>query len=134
MTLTDVLVQQIIQTIAAELKRRNKQASIAVVDAHGELHGFLRLDKTKLTTIANALNKAYTSARTQRLSSEVGRNVKHPETGFDIAYYGDPRIVGFGGGVPIKIDGQVVGAVAVSGLLEEEDEELALFGIASLDA
>lgn len=133
MYLTDKEAQTIISAIYNELVRRNKHASITVVDTHGELKAFLRMDKAKLTTIANANNKAYTAARTQRYSSEVGNNVKHPVTGFDIAYYGDPRIVGFGGGVPISKDGIVVGAVAVSGLSEQEDEELALLGIASLD-
>ena len=50
------------------------------------------------------------------------------EKGFDIAYFGDPKFVGWGGGVPVWRNGEVVGSVAVSGLPSEEDMELATFG------
>jgi glc operon protein GlcG len=51
-------------------------------------------------------------------------------TGFDIGYFGDPRYVGWGGGVPVVIDGTLVGAVAVSGAPEAVDMELAALGAA----
>jgi glc operon protein GlcG len=46
--------------------------------------------------------------------------------------YGDPRYLSFGGGVPVIVNGEVIGAVAVSGLHEAEDEELANLGIAAI--
>jgi glc operon protein GlcG len=52
--------------------------------------------------------------------------------GFDIRNYGDPRYIGWGGGLPVIIDGMVAGAVAVSGLSSEEDEELARAGIQAI--
>ncbi len=42
--------------------------------------------------------------------------------------FGDPRFVTWGGGLPVLVEGQVVGAVAVSGLPEAEDEEIAELG------
>jgi glc operon protein GlcG len=48
-----------------------------------------------------------------------------------MACYGDPRFVGWGGGVPVIVDGSVVGSVAVSGLKQEEDAELAALGAAA---
>jgi glc operon protein GlcG len=51
--------------------------------------------------------------------------------GIEIGYYGDARYVGFGGGVPIEVDGQVVGGIAVSGLAEDEDHALAQLGAAT---
>jgi glc operon protein GlcG len=42
-----------------------------------------------------------------------------------MAYYGDPRFVGWGGGVPVIVAGNVVGSIAVSGLVEAEDMEVA---------
>ena len=50
--------------------------------------------------------------------------MRHPENGCDIAYFGDPRYVGWGGGLPVGVEGQVIGSVAVSGLSDAEDEEL----------
>ena len=129
MKLTENEAHKIIDTIWNELKVRNKQAIIAVADAHGELLAFLRMEKAKLSSITVAQNKAYTSARTKRTTFEVGKNSTDPITGYDIAFYGDPRIVGFGGGVPIWQEGEVIGAVGVSGLSQEEDDELAKIGV-----
>jgi glc operon protein GlcG len=58
--------------------------------------------------------------------------VRDPVNGFDIAYYGDPRYIGWGGGVPVVIDGVVVGSVAVSGLPEQEDMDLVQFGVKAI--
>ncbi len=49
-----------------------------------------------------------------------------------MAYYGDPRYIGWGGGLPVVVGGSVVGAVAVSGLSELEDMELAGIGVAAI--
>jgi glc operon protein GlcG len=132
MKLTELEAQKIVNTIWAELKTRNKHAIIAVTDSHGELLAFLRMEKAKLSSIAIAQNKAYTSARTKRTTFEVGKNSTDPITGYDIAFYGDPKMVGFGGGVPIWHEGEVIGAVGVSGLSQEEDDELAKIGVESL--
>ncbi|MFT4432936.1 heme-binding protein [Caballeronia sp. 15715] len=43
--------------------------------------------------------------------------------------YGDARYIGWAGGLPILIDGMVAGAVAVSGLSEDDDERIAQLGV-----
>jgi len=63
---------------------------------------------------------------------EAQQAMRDPQFGFDIAYYGDPRYLGWGGGLPVIKDGAVVGAVAVSGLVEAEDIELAQIGVAAI--
>ena len=63
-----------------------------------------------------------------------GAKVRDPEKGFDIAYYGDSRFVGWGGGVPIWKDGRIAGSVTVSGLPESEDMEVAAMGSALIAA
>jgi glc operon protein GlcG len=133
-SLGHVEAQQAIQAIADELARRQKFAVVAVADSHGELIGLLRLDGAPLPSIAIAANKAWTAARERKPTLDIGQAARHPEHGFDIAYYGDPRFVGWGGGVPVVVGGQVVGAVAVSGLTQEEDAELAGLGIAAITA
>jgi uncharacterized protein GlcG (DUF336 family) len=52
----------------------------------------------------------------------------------DIAYYGDSRFVGWGGGIPLWKDGVVAGAVAVSGLSSGEDIELATLALELIGA
>jgi len=134
LTLDDSDAQIAIAAIHGELVRRAKRAVIAVADAHGELLGLLRMSGAALSSIGVATNKAFTAARLRRPSKTIGRNSRDPAKGFDISYYGDPRYVGWGGGLPVIVDEVVVGAIGVSGLVEDEDEELAALGIAAIMA
>jgi glc operon protein GlcG len=131
-SLGHVEAQRAIEAIKAELLRRQKAAVIAVADAHGELIGLLRLDGAPLPSILIATNKAWTAARERKPTRELGQSARDPQTGFDMAYFGDPRYIGWGGGVPVLIDGAVVGAVAVSGLPEQEDMEIVQFGVSAI--
>jgi len=117
--------RRIVDTIVAEVSKSSRSAVIAVADSHGELIAFARMDGAPVSSITIAANKAWTAARERKTTQEIGERVRHPEKGFDIAYFGDPRFVGWGGGVPVWRDGEVVGAVAVSGLPQEDDIRLA---------
>jgi len=121
-------------TILEEVGRRGKAAVVAVADPHGELILLARMDSAPLPSINIAINKAYTAARAQKPTRDVGDRVRHPEDGHDIAYFGDPRFVGWGGGLPVRRDGKVIGAVAVSGLPQAEDMEVAALGVAAITA
>jgi len=105
-----------------------KAVVVAVADSHGELISFARMDGASLPSIAIAMNKAWTAARARKPTQEIGDKVRHPEKGYDIAYHGDPRFVGWGGGVPIWKNGEVAGAIGVSGLTSAEDVSLATLG------
>ena len=131
-SLGHVEAQRAIEAIQAELVKRGKAAVIAVADAHGELISLLRIDGAPLPSIVIATNKAWTAARERKPSRELGQAARDPINGFDMAYYGDARYIGWGGGVPIFIDGVVVGSVAVSGLPEQEDMELVQLGVAAI--
>ena len=131
-TLDDADALAAIAAIRAEFARRSKTGGIAVVDNHGETLGFLRLKGASLSVVTVATNKAYTAARMRRKTIELGNAVKNPDTGYDIAYFGDPRLVGFGGGLPVVKDGAVVGGIGVSGLSQAEDDELAAIGVAAI--
>jgi glc operon protein GlcG len=123
-----------IDTIVAEVARRGKAAVVAVADSRGELLALARMDGASLASITIASNKAFTAARAGKPSFDVGAKARSAEQGFDIAYYGDSRFCGWGGGVPIKKDGKVVGSVAVSGLPQDEDMEVVELGIAAIGA
>ena len=121
-----------IDAIVTEIERRGKAGVVAVADSHGELIALARMTGASLQSVTIASNKAYTAVRARKPSYDVGAKVRHPEDGFDISYYGDPRICGWGGGVPVRRDGKIVGAVAVSGLPQEEDMEVVLLGVAAM--
>lgn len=115
-----------IEPIQNKLEKENKGAAVAVTDAHGELIAFLRTDGCPLASINNAINKAFTAARERKPSRAVGEASRNE--GFPLTNFGDPRYIGWGGGVPITYKGKVIGAVGVSGLPETEDMELAQLG------
>jgi glc operon protein GlcG len=118
--------QKIIDIIRAELEQRGKGAAIAVADAHGELLAFLRTDGCPLPSINNAINKAFTASREKRASGEIGASSRTED--WPLSNFGDLRYIGWGGGVPIVVGDQIIGAVGVSGLPEETDIELAQMG------
>jgi glc operon protein GlcG len=120
--------KRVVDFIVEKASEMQKPVAIAVADSHGELIVFARMDGVALPSINIAMNKAWTAARTGKPTQEIGAKVRHPERGHDISYYGDPRFVGWGGGVPVFKNGEVVGAIAVSGLSSNEDASLANLG------
>jgi len=124
--------QIIIAAIKMELEKRNKSAVIAVSDNQGELIALLRIDWAPLPSIVIATNKAWTAAREAKPTYEIGQAARDVKNGFDMAYYGDNKYIGWGGGIPVIIEGRVIGAIAVSGLTEQEDIELAKIGLSSI--
>lgn len=120
----------IIAAIQSELDRESKGAAVAVVDAHGELIAFLRTDGCRLPSINIAINKAFTAAREQKASRAIGQAAR--DEGFPMTNFGDLRYTAWGGGLPLMHEGQVVGAVGVSGLPEAEDMALAQLGAAAI--
>lgn len=119
-----------IDACVAELKRRGKTGVVAVGDRHGELIALWRMDGCALPPIVIAQNKVYTSARTRGLSGDLGRAAARD--GSDVHYHGDHRYVGWDGGAAVLLDGECLGAVAISGLAGEEDIDIAQIGVEAI--
>ena len=96
---------------------RGLKAVLAVAGNHGELIGLLRLAGAPLASIHIAANKAYASARERKPPRAIGKASRGPADGSDVAYFGDPRFAGWGGGVPVVVGGACVGAVRRPGAL-----------------
>lgn len=123
-----------VDLIIEKASQLQKPAVVAVADSHGDLICLARMDGAPVSSIRVATNKAWTAARERKPTKEIGDKVKHPEKGHDIAYYGDPNYVGWGGGIPVWKNGEVIGAVAVSGLSSSEDIALATLGVELISA
>ncbi len=121
--------KQAIDAIIEKALQMQKAVVVAVADCHGELIAFARMDGAPVSSIRIAANKAWTAARERKPTKEIGEKARHPEKGFDIAYYGDAKFVGWGGGIPVWKKAEVIGAVAVSGLPSVEDIALATIGV-----
>ncbi len=110
-------------TVADRLEELGWGAAVAVVDAHGELVAFLRTEGCPLPSIKIAMAKAFTAARERQESRALGDKARAED--FPLTNFGEIGYTGWGGGVPITVDGEVVGALGISGLPEEEDMKLA---------
>jgi uncharacterized protein GlcG (DUF336 family) len=99
--------------------------NIAVVDAGANLVAFARMDGAWIGSIDIAQNKAFTS---RAFNIETGALAEHSQSGgqfFGIHASNHGRIMVFAGGVPLKRNGEVLGAVGVSGGLGKEDQAVA---------
>ena len=108
-----------LQLTIAEQAGKQQPVSIAISDSHGELLAFVRMDGASLHSGVVAQNKAYTAARDRQATADLGAWSR--SSGRSMGYWSDTRFTGFGGGLPLRVNGEVVGAVGVSALSEDED-------------
>ena len=114
----------------AEAKKRGATVVIAVVDDGGYLLVLERLDDTQVASVDVGIAKARTAAIFRRPSGVFEDQVKNGR----IAALALPGAVALKGGVPIVVDGKVIGAVGVSGNSPQEDEDIARAAADSLIA
>jgi glc operon protein GlcG len=112
----------------AEAVKRNWTVAIAVVDVGGGLILFHRIDDVQSGSLDIAIGKARTAARFKRATRALGDAVTKGNVGI-IALQG---IVPLSGGLPIIVDGKVIGAVGVSGMSSDQDEIVAQAGLDGL--
>ena len=119
---------------AAERKAREigQPMVIAVVDESGVLKAFSRMDNAALLSVQVAQDKAYTAVGFGLSTDGWHDFIKNDPPLASGAVGGIDRLVVFGGGFPIKIDGQIVGGIGVSGGHYTQDMEVARAGLAVL--
>jgi len=112
----------------AEAKKNKWPVAIAIVDDGGHLLQFARLDGTPPASAYIAPEKARTAALGRRETKVYEDMINQGRSAFLSA----PLHGMLEGGVPILVDGQVVGAVGVSGVKSAEDAQVAKAGVAAL--
>ena len=114
---------------AAERLARSQQSRvvIAVVDPWGELVALRRTPGAQVASSRVALDKARTAAIFVRPSREMEEQVTNGRLGA-LALHGASALIG---GVPLVVDGEVVGAIGTSGETPDEDEAISLAGAAA---
>jgi uncharacterized protein GlcG (DUF336 family) len=117
-------------------ERKAKEMSIpyniAVVDAGGNLVALVRMDGAWLGSLDIAVNKAWTARAFDMPTGALSGLTQSGQPGFGLNTTNGGRVVIFGGGIPIKNNGGVVGAVGASGGSVEQDvlvAEAALSGM-----
>jgi glc operon protein GlcG len=127
-------LEQALAIVQAVVERAPGPVSVFVAEEHGELVAAATMDGAPPDTRLNAQRKAYTAARSDVPSTgELAEKVRGDPA--ELASF-DPFFTFFRGGVAALENGRRVGAVGVSGLPGEQDEELArqALGAAGLDA
>jgi glc operon protein GlcG len=111
----------------AEANRRGSTVVIVVVDDAGHVLLLHRLDDTQVASVEVGIGKARTAAIFRRPSKDFEDQIR---TG-RVAALALPGATPLQGGVPILLDGKVIGAIGVSGNTPQEDEDIAKAGAAA---
>jgi glc operon protein GlcG len=127
MTLDQAGAQVVLQAAKESVQQRHAPPAIAVVDPAGDLLAFERMDRVRPASADLAIGKARTAARLQRPTAEVEDNINQGRTAFVTA-----NIAALRGGMPIRVAGEVVGAVGIAGLSKETDVDIANTAAAAL--
>jgi uncharacterized protein GlcG (DUF336 family) len=113
---------------AAELKI---PYNLAVVDAGGALIAHARMDNAWMGSIDIAINKAWTARAFDLPTDQLAKWSQSGQPGFGLNTTNQSKVVIFGGGIPVKMDGSVIGAFGASGGSVDEDLEVARAAVAS---
>ena len=127
--LTQTEVTQILAAARSDANANNWAVSIAVVDDGGHLLGFERLDGASPISSYIGIEKARTAALGRRESKGYEESINGGRTAFLSA----PLLTSLEGGVPVIVDGQVIGAVGVSGVQAAQDAQVAKAGVAAVN-
>ena len=127
--LTVAETTKILDAARAEAEKNQWAVTIAVADDGGHLLGLLRLDGCAPVGAYIAPEKARTAALGRRESKVYEDMINGGRTAFLSA----PLVATLEGGVPVIVDGQVIGAVGVSGVKADQDAQIAKAGAAALN-
>jgi len=128
-TLSDA--RRVIAAAEAKAADIEQPMNIAVVDAGGNLVAHVRMDRAWLGSIDIAINKAYTARAFDIATKDLAEHSQSGGQFFGIHASNGGRIMIFAGGIPLKRDGEVVGAIGVSGGSGEQDHAVAAAGAAA---
>jgi len=124
---TAELAAKLVEGAVAKAKSLGVPQVVAIMDESGLLKAFCRMDGAPLISIEVAQNKAYTALLGSPSQDFFNRIKDNPALLAGVPHI--PRIAVFGGGLPIKIDGVVVGGIGVSGGSVDQDVECAQAGL-----
>ncbi len=113
----------------AEAKKNNWPVAIAIVDSSGKLAAFSKMDNTQIGSVDIAIGKAVTANNFRRPTKAFQDGIA--QGGGNLRILGQPGITPLEGGVPIVVDGKIIGAIGVSGVTSEQDAVVAMAGAAA---
>lgn len=128
MTITLADARRIIAAAEQKAASIKQPMNVAVADAGGNLVAHVRMDGAWLGSIDISIKKAWTSRAFDIATKELAKHSQSGEQFFGIHASNDGRVMIFAGGIPLKRDGKVVGAIGVSGGSGDQDHAVAEAG------
>ena len=124
--------KKLTEKIEEEARRRGKQAVIAVCGPEGNPISVHVMEGAFLVSFDVAMKKAYTSVAVKMSTKELSVLAQPGGTFYGVDKMDGGKIVIFGGGIPLKVDGRIIGGLGISGGTGEEDHSLAEYGLSVL--
>jgi uncharacterized protein GlcG (DUF336 family) len=125
------VARRIIAAAETKAKEIGQPMNIAVADAGGNLVAHIRMDNAWIGSVDISIKKAWTSRAFDITTKDLAENSQSGDQFFGIHASNNGKVMIFAGGVPLKKDGQVVGAIGVSGGSGEQDHAVAEAGAAA---
>jgi glc operon protein GlcG len=113
----------------AEAKKNNWPVAIAIVDSSGKLVAFSKIDNTQHASVDIAIGKAVTANNFKRPTKALQDAIA--QGGANLRLLAVQGITPLEGGVPIVVDGKIIGGIGVSGVMANQDAEVAMAGAAA---
>lgn len=126
------MASKMVQAAFAEAEKNNFQVAITVVDKSGQTLAVLRHEDAGVHTLRASYKKAYTACSQKRETAVIAKGIKDGSIPEDIRYL-DENILAMDGGIPIFIDGKVVGGIGVGGAHGNFDVQIAKAGLKALE-
>lgn len=124
--------QTVLDAAQAHARQMGVDMVLAVVDEGGHLLALRRMDGAKVTSVAIAVDKAFTAAGLRFPTRELEAGALPGQGAFGLNTALGGRMMILGGGVPLAHEGQCVGAIGVSSGTREQDHEVAQAGAGAL--
>ena len=110
----------------AEAKKNNWPVAIAIVDSSSKLAAFSKMDNTQHGSVDIAIGKATTAVNLRRPTKALQDSIG--QGGSNLRMLAVPGVLPLEGGVPIIVDGKVIGGIGVSGVMSSQDAQVAEAG------
>jgi uncharacterized protein GlcG (DUF336 family) len=132
-TITFDAANAIASAAVARAKQLGLPEVIAIYDDGEILKAVVSLDGARVTSVNFALDKAYTAARRQAATQDLADSFAAAPAVTVQSFLKQPRLTLLGGGVPITVDGQVVGGIGASGGTIAQDIDIANAGLSAFE-
>jgi uncharacterized protein GlcG (DUF336 family) len=123
--------RRVIEAAEKKAAEIGQPMNIAVVDSGGNLVSHVRMDNAWIGSIDISIKKAFTSRAFDISTKDLAAHSQSGDQFFGIHVSNNGKIMIFAGGIPLKRDGEVVGAIGVSGGSGEQDHAVAEAGAAA---